>query len=90
MANNEIKTNAEIYREQRKERLAKAAKKNSNGKTDKIVRTIVKVLCIVLAVSVVLFGALKMLTEVFCVPQKVLSAAKYGDEKLTVAEYNYY
>ena len=31
-----------------------------------------------------------MLTEVFCVPQKVLSAAKYGDEKLTVAEYNYY
>jgi len=27
MANNEIKTNAEIYREQRKARLAKAAKK---------------------------------------------------------------
>ena len=31
MANNEIKTNAEIYREQRKERLAKAQKKK-NGK----------------------------------------------------------
>ncbi len=90
MANNEIKTNAEIYREQRKERLAKAAKKKSNGKVDKAVRIIVKVICIVLAVALVLFGALKMLTEVFCVPQKVLTAATYADEKITVAEYNYY
>ena len=30
MANNEIKTNAEIYREQRKERLAKAQKKKKD------------------------------------------------------------
>lgn len=90
MANNEIKTNAEIYREQRKERLAKAAKKKSNGKVDKAVRIIVKVICIVLAVALVLFGALKMLTEIFCVPQKILTAATYGDEKITVAEYNYY
>ena len=90
MANNEIKTNAEIYREQRKERLAKAAKKKSNGKADKAIRIIVKVICIVLAAALVLFGALKILTEVFCVPQKVLTAATYGDEKITVAEYNYY
>ncbi len=90
MANNEIKTNAEIYREQRKERLAKAAKKKSNSKTDKIIRIAVKTLSIVLVVAIVLFGALKMLTDVFCVPQKVLSAATYGDLKLSVAEYNYY
>ncbi len=90
MANNEIKTNAEIYREQRKERLAKAAKKKSHGKHDKLVRIIVKVISIILIVALVLFGAAKVLTDVFCVPQKVLSAATYGDLKLSVAEYNYY
>ena len=90
MANNEIKTNAEIYREQRKARLAKAAKKKKSGKGDKIVGIIVKVICIVLVASVVLYGAAKMLTDVFCVPQKVLTAATYEDEKLSVAEYNYY
>ncbi len=90
MANNEIKTNAEIYREQRKARLAKAAKKKKSGKSDKIIRILVKTLCIVLVIGIVLFGAGKMLTDVFCVPQKLLTAATYGDEKLTVAEYNYY
>ncbi len=90
MANNEIKTNAEIYREQRKERLAKAAKKKKSGKADKVIRVLVKAICIILAVGIVLFGAGKMLTDVFCVPQKLLTAATYGDEKLTVAEYNYY
>lgn len=90
MANNEIKTNAEIYREQRKARLAKAAKKKKSGKGDKIIRILVKVLCIVLAVGVVLYGAAKLLTDVFCLPQKFLVAATYGDEKLTVAEYNHY
>lgn len=90
MANNEIKTNAEIYREQRKERLAKAAKKNKSGKGDKIVGVIVKVLCIVLVAGFVLYGAGNILTKVFCLPQKTLTAAKYNDEKITVAEYNYY
>lgn len=90
MANNEIKTNAEVYREQRKARLAKAAKKNKSGKGDKIVGIIVKVLCIVLVVGFVLYGAGNILTKVFCLPQKVLTAAKLDDEKITVAEYNYY
>lgn len=90
MANNEIKTNAEIYREQRKARLAKAAKKKKSGKGDKIIRVLVKVLCIVLIVGVLLYGATKLLTDVFCLPQKFLIAATYGDEKLTVAEYNHY
>ncbi len=90
MANNEIKTNAEIYREQRKERLAKAAKKKNSGKHDKLIRIIVKVISVILVVALVLFGAAKVLTDVFCVPQKILSAATYGDLKLSVAEYNYY
>ncbi len=89
MANNEIKTNAEIYREQRKERLAKASKKK-NGKGDKIIRILVKTLCILVIVGVVLYGAGNILTKVLCVPQKVLTVAKYGDEKINVAEYNYY
>ncbi len=90
MANNEIKTNAEIYREQRKERLAKAAKKKKSSKSDKIIRILVKVVCIVLVVGVVLYGLGSILTNVFCVPQKTLTVAKYGDNKITVAEYNYY
>lgn len=90
MANNEIKTNAEIYREQRKERLAKAAKKKSSPKRDKAIRVAVKAIVIVLAAAVVLLGAGRVLTNVFCVPQKVLNVATYGDEKLTAAEFNYY
>ena len=89
MANNEIKTNAEIYREQRKERLAKAQKKKS-GKGDKIIRILVKTICILLIAGVVLYGAGSLLTKVFCLPQKVLTVATYGDEKVNVAEYNYY
>ncbi len=90
MANNEIKTNAEIYREQRKERLAKASKKKNHGKHDNLIRLIVKIISVILIVALVLFGTAKVLTDVFCVPQKILTAATYGDEKLTVAEYNYY
>lgn len=89
MANNEIKTNAEIYREQRKERLAKAQKKK-NGKGDKIIRILVKTICILLVAGVVLYGVGSMLTKVFCLPQKVLTVATYEDEKINVAEYNYY
>ena len=89
MANNEIKTNAEIYREQRKERLAKAQKKK-NGKGDKVIRILVKTICILLIAGIVIYGAGSILTKVFCLPQKVLTVATYGDEKVNVAEYNYY
>lgn len=90
MANNEIKTNAEIYREQRKERLAKAAKKKKSGKGDKIIRALVKALCILIVAGVVLYGAGNILTKVFCLPQKVLTVATSEGEKINVAEYNYY
>ncbi len=90
MANNEIKTNAEIYREQRKARLAKAAKKKNSGKHDKLKSVIVKVICIVLVAGVILYAAGSLLTNVFGVPQKTLTAAEYNGKKLSVAEYNYY
>ncbi len=90
MANNEIKTNAEIYREQRKARLAKAAKKKKSGKGDKVLSILIKIVCIAIVAALVLYFAGSMLTSVFCVPQKILTAATYNGEKLTVAEYNYY
>ncbi len=90
MSNNEIKTNAEIYREQRKERLEKASKKKHSAKKDKAVRIIIKTLAIILCVSLVGWFAGNLLLNVFNVPQKVLSVATYDDEKLSAAEYNYY
>lgn len=90
MANNEIKTNAEIYREQRKARLAKAAKKKKSGKGDKVLSILIKIVCIAIVAVLVLYFAGQILTSVLCVPQKVLTAATYNGEKLTVAEYNYY
>ena len=89
MANNEIKTNAEIYREQRKERLAKAQKKKS-GKGDKIIRVLIKTICILLIAGIVLYGVGSIMTKVLCIPQKLLTVATYEDEKINVAEYNYY
>ncbi len=95
MANNEIKTNAEIYREQRKARLAKAAKKKRSGKGDKIARVLIKTLCIVLVIGLVGIFAANLIIEVFHVPQKLLPAATYTttnnvEEEISVAEYNYY
>lgn len=90
MSNNEIKTNAEIYREQRKERLAKTAKKKHSAKKDKAIRVTLKVLCIVIVVLLVGYGAANLLVKSLYVPQKTLTAAKYNDQKITVAQFNYY
>ena len=90
MANNETKTNAEIYREQRKARLAKAAKKKNRGKNDKVIGILVKVVCILLVAAIVLYFIGSTLTNVFCLPQRILTVAEYGDYKVTVAEYNYF
>lgn len=90
MANNETKTNAEIYREQRKARLAKEAKKKSSPGRDKAVRIAVKAVVIVLAAAIVLTGLAKVLTNVFYIPQKILTVATYDGQKLSAAEFNYY
>ena len=90
MANNEIKTNAEIYREQRKERLEKAAKKKHSAKKDKAIRIIVKTIVILVCVGLVGGFTGNLLLNVFNVPQKVLTVATYNDTKLSGTEYNYY
>lgn len=90
MANNEIKTNAEIYREQRKERLEKAAKKKHSAKKDKAIRIIVKTIVILVCVGLVGGFTGNLLLNVFNVPQKLLTVATYNDTKLSGTEYNYY
>lgn len=90
MANNEIKTNAEIYREQRKARLEKASKKKHSAKRDKITRIIVKVVTIVLCVAIVCGITGNFLLNTFHVPQKLLTMSTFQDDEVSVAEYNYY
>lgn len=90
MENN--KTQAEIYREERKERLAKAAAKQAkkSPKLSKSKKIAGKVIAIVLAVVVAL-GAVGGVLNFFGVPQKVLKVS-IGDSdfSFSVAEFNYY
>ncbi len=90
MANNEIKTNAEIYREQRKERLEKAKKKKHSAKKDKAIRIIVKTVVILVCIGLIGGFTGNLLLNVFNVPQKLITVATYNDTKLSAAEYNYY
>ena len=92
MENNHAeKSQAELYREERKKRIDSAAKKKAkkNPKAAKAKRVAAKVIGIVLAVAIVL-GAGYAVLNFFGVPQKVLTAATIGDEKVSVAKYNFY
>lgn len=90
MENN--KNQAELYREERKARLAKAAAKKAKKspaaqKTKKIVT---KVIAIVLAVVIGL-GAVYGVLNFFGAPQKMLKVTIADTEyKFSLAEYNYY
>ncbi len=75
------------YRSERKERLAKAAKKRSKkqrNSTD-IIAGVIKALVIVVIIGLVC-GALYM----YGVPQKIIPAMKVGDRTYSAAEYGYY
>lgn len=90
MENNQ-KTQAELYREERKKRLEKAAKKNAKKnpnmqKAGKIATKVVAIAVIVVAALVAIGATLNF----FGLPQRVLTAAKAGDIKISVAEYNCY
>lgn len=92
MENNHAeKSQAELYREERKKRIDSAAKKKAkkNPKAAKAKRVAAKVIGVVLAVAIVL-GAVYAVLNFFGVPQKVLTAATIGDEKVSVAKYNFY
>ena len=92
MENNQVeKSQAELYREERKNRMEKAAKKNAkkSPQAAKAKKIIGKVVAVVLAVAVCL-AAFYGIFNFFGLPQKVLTAAKIGDERVTLAKYNYY
>lgn len=90
MENN--KTQAELYREERKERLAKAAAKKAKKSpaVEKTKKIVTKVIAIVLAVVIGL-GAIYGVLNFFGAPQKILKVSVDGtDYKFSLAEYNYY
>lgn len=90
MENN--KTQAEIYREERKERLAKAAAKKAKKSpaVEKTKKIVTKVVAIVLAVVIGL-GAIYGILNFFGAPQKMFKVNIADTEcKFSLAEYNYY
>lgn len=92
MENNQVeKSQAELYREERKKRMASAAKKNAkkSPQVAKAKKIAGKVIGIVLAVAVVL-TAIYGILDFFGVPQKVLTAAKVGNERVSIAKFNFY
>lgn len=89
---NSNKTQAELYREERKERLAKAAAKKAKKSpaVEKTKKILTKVIAIVLAVVIGL-GAIFATLNFFGIPQKALKVTVDNtDYKFSLAEYNFY
>ena len=89
MANQE-KSAAELYREERKQRIAKAAKRNSKKHiSDKTQKTIVSVIAIVLAVAIVgaITGGIVKNKGVFERNKVIMTI---GDTEIDKYEYAYY
>ena len=85
------KTEAELYREERKKRLASASKKQAKQspqlkKAKKVIGKVVAVLLIVVIAGAALYSAL----DFFGVPQKATTAVKIGDQKVSVAKFSLY
>lgn len=92
MAKNESsKSKAEIYREERKERIAKANKKNAKSieKRNTAARIAKKVLAVVVVAAIVL-GIAGYLADSFGVIEKATTAMKVGNDKISTAEFAYY
>ena len=85
------KSQAELYREERKQRMAKESSKKAkkSPQATKIGKVVKKVISIVIIVAIVI-GALAGVLNFFGVPQKVITSAKYGSTKVSVAKYNFY
>lgn len=88
---NNNKSQAEIYREERKARLAKAAAKNAkkSPKLSMAKKKATKVISIVLVVALIL-SAFGGILNFFGIPQKTLKVKAGNDIEFTLAEFNYY
>lgn len=91
MANKEQASKAELYRKERKERIAKEAKKNAKrtAKMAKIKRTILKTVALVVAAAIVLGAAIAIVNYTGSSLFK-MSVAKAGDTKISTSEFQYY
>lgn len=92
MAKNEnAKSKAEIYREERKERLAKAAKKNAtNAKARKTAVSVVKKVVAAVIIVAILGGIAYGADSTFGFSNNWKTAMTVGEEKISVAQFNYY
>lgn len=92
MAKNEnAKSKAEIYREERKERLAKAAKKNAtNAKARKTAVSVAKKVIAAVIIVAILGGIAYGADSVFGFSNNWKTAMTVGEEKISVAQFNYY
>lgn len=92
MAKNESSmSKAEIYREERKARIAKAAKQNAKSieKRNSFSKIAKKVIAIVLVVAIACGLAWKVIDGLGVI-EKFATAVEIGNTKLSAAEYNYY
>ena len=92
MAKNESsKSKAEVYREERKARIANAAKKNAKSieKRNSFAKLAKKAIAIVLAVAIVGGIAWKTI-DTLGVVEKFATAVTIGDKKISAAQFNYY
>lgn len=92
MAKNESSmSKAEVYREERKARIAKAAKKNAKSIEKRTAATSIlkKVIAVVLAVAIV-GGVAWKIVDSLGILERAVTAVNIGDEKITAAQFNYY
>ncbi len=86
------KSKAEQYRDERKARIAKSAKKNAPKleKANAAKKTASKIISIILSVVIGL-GVLGLILNYYGVPQRLISIGGVGsDQHVTIAEYQYY
>lgn len=91
MAKKEEISKAELYRKERKERIAKEAKKNAkrSAKVAAIKRTALKAVAIVVAAAIVLGAAVAIVNYTGSSLFK-MTVGKAGDTKISTSEFQYY
>lgn len=85
------KSSAELYREERKKRMAREAKKHArrNPRIQRAGKAAGRAVSVILAAAIAL-GAVFGVLNFFGVPQMTLTAAKFGSLKANAAKYNFY
>lgn len=89
--NDSTKNKAELYREERKQRIAKANKKNARSiEKSKTVGNIVKKVVAVVVVAAIVCGGLYYVVRQTGLVERFATAVKVNDARISVSEFNYY